>query len=169
MLVGAGGVAPPHLGNTLVTPPPLAGSPLPDECAHEPPARSRRRILELSRLELPCIGGVVRTVQLTWGTAAPTTDPVASRFRDPAVNGGRSRPPVPRRTGPRASATTLKAARILIDTVTANRVRDYVELRRVGAVSLKNLSSPVEIWEVGMQAAVAARARGREFEKVWAA
>jgi class 3 adenylate cyclase/HAMP domain-containing protein len=67
-------------------------------------------------------------------------------------------------TGP----TTNRAARlgdyadggqILMDTVTADRVRDSFELRRVGAVSLKNISSPVEIWEVGLPAAVVSRAR----------
>ena len=65
-------------------------------------------------------------------------------------------------------STTNRAARlgdyaaggqILMDAVTADRVRDQVELRWMGAVSLKNISSPVEIWEVGLPARGAPRAR----------
>jgi class 3 adenylate cyclase/HAMP domain-containing protein len=42
---------------------------------------------------------------------------------------------------------------ILTDAVTADRARDHVDMRRLGSVSLKNVSSPVEVWEVGARRA----------------
>jgi class 3 adenylate cyclase len=64
--------------------------------------------------------------------------------------------------------TTNRAARlgdyadggeILMDTITADRVRDQIAVHRVGAVSLKNISRPVEIWKVEPEGAVEPRAR----------
>lgn len=48
---------------------------------------------------------------------------------------------------------TAISAEILTDAVTADRARDRFDMRRLGSVSLKNVSSPVEVWEVGARRA----------------
>ena len=94
------------------------------------------------------------------GISSGECDVGATRFRGPSGE---------RWTFTATGATTNLAARlgdyadggqILMDTATADRVRDQFDLRWLGAVSLKNISSPVEIWEVGLQAAVAPHPRG---------
>jgi class 3 adenylate cyclase/HAMP domain-containing protein len=83
------------------------------------------------------------------GISSGECDVGATRFRGPSGE---------RWTFTATGPTTNRAARlgdyadggqILMDTVTADRVRDQVEVHCVNTLSLKNISSPVEIWEVG--------------------
>ena len=82
------------------------------------------------------------------GISSGECDVGATRFRGPAGE---------RWTFTATGPVTNLAARlgdyadggqILMDDVTARRARDHVDMRRLGSVSLKNVSSPVEVWEV---------------------
>jgi class 3 adenylate cyclase/HAMP domain-containing protein len=83
------------------------------------------------------------------GISSGECDVGATRFRGPSGE---------RWTFTATGPTTNRAARlgdyadggqILMDSITAERVRGRVELCPLGAVLLKNMSSPVEVWEVG--------------------
>lgn len=87
------------------------------------------------------------------GISSGECDVGATRFRGPAGE---------RWTFTATGPVTNLAARlgdyadggqILTDAVTADRVRDHFDMRRLGSVSLKNVSNPVEAWEVGARSA----------------
>jgi class 3 adenylate cyclase/HAMP domain-containing protein len=91
--------------------------------------------------------GVHPPIAVNIGISSGECDVGTTRFRGPA--GERSTFTA---TGP---VTNLAArlgdhadgGQILLDAATAERTRDRFPLRRLGRVSLKNLSTPVEIWE----------------------
>jgi class 3 adenylate cyclase len=97
--------------------------------------------------------GAHPTIIVNIGISSGVCDVGATRFRGPAGERWTFTA-----TGP---VTTLAArlgdyadgGQILTDAVTADRARDHFDMRRLGSVSLKNISSPVEAWEVGARSA----------------